>query len=317
MSRDALEPRSLTPSTTFDTTLSRTPSGLLLTSSPGEACPRSLCRSHSGTLLGPVALTSLKRKPSLSPQITRNTLRKKAHINLSIDIPPLWLPPIEDTISPPRPMSEQLCMSEEGELARAWVRNHKASIRLLAVDFDLTCIDINTNGMWPGTASQLALHFRAPIREAMLEGIQQGMKLAVVTFSGQKELIRQVLQEALGDGAAHVMVRAGMPHLVGSSGLGHSRNKQGHILSVMEELAQRHGEFLEMSQVMLVDDDFTNVADARGSGCVAAWFNPEEALSFVCDMCQSQEISMFACSTHSCAGATQQPISPGAAMITA
>merc|ERR1712166_789265 len=205
----------VTPGAAFPMPVARTPSGLLLTSIPGDTSPRSLCRSHSGSLLGPVALSSLKRKPSASPCSIRNTLRKKAHIKLSIDIPPLWLPPVQEEISPPRYGHEEMCYVEEVAVTRAWVRNLKArGTRVLALDFDLTCVDVNTNGVWDGTAAQLETHFRPVVREVITEAHTIGIRVAVVSFSGQPQLIQEVLDLAVPEVSDRILIRAGSPQKV-------------------------------------------------------------------------------------------------------
>eukprot|EP00656_Telonema_subtile_P058343 TRINITY_DN9858_c0_g1_i1.p1 TRINITY_DN9858_c0_g1~~TRINITY_DN9858_c0_g1_i1.p1 ORF type:complete len:312 (-),score=63.31 TRINITY_DN9858_c0_g1_i1:208-1143(-) len=309
MSRATPEPCPLTPC--LPSSVSMSPSGLLLTSVPGKDNLSSLCRSHSDTLLGPQT-RPLKRKPAASPSHMRDSLRKRAHIQLSIDIPPVWLPPMDEHASPPRPVFENLCLSEETDVARAWVRNLAPRTRVLALDFDLTCIAINTKGAWGGTAALLAPHFRPLMRDVMLEALDQGLRVAVVSFSPQDGLIREVLGIVLREAAEQVMVRAGSPQHV--SGGRARRNKQAHMESVLCEVGTTHHEQLRLAQVMLVDDDFDNVQDARDCGGAAVWFNPEETLAFVCDLCQCQEFRSFACSAHSCGG-THTPIAPSSPML--
>eukprot|EP00658_Telonema_sp_P-2_P011360 TRINITY_DN14315_c0_g2_i3.p1 TRINITY_DN14315_c0_g2~~TRINITY_DN14315_c0_g2_i3.p1 ORF type:complete len:341 (+),score=58.16 TRINITY_DN14315_c0_g2_i3:141-1163(+) len=297
------------------TPISRTPSGLVLTPGPSESSPRAFCRSHSGSFLGPAHLASLKRKPSASPQSMRNVLRKKAHVNLSIDIPTLWLPPMEDEVSPPRPVSEELCMSEERDVARAWVRNlFRESTKLLALDFDLTCISINTRGRWTGTSTELAAHFRPLIQEVVHEACAIGMHVAIASFSVQQDLITEVVRIVFPDHWESILIRAGPPEqfpaLTVSDQLA-AHNKQRHILSVATELG------IEPQQVMLVDDDFSNVADAQTNGSEAVWFNPEEPLSFLCDLCQSREITMFACTIHDDCEHLRSSVSPHTPLLMA
>lgn len=235
-------------------------------------------------------------------------------MKLSIDIPSFWLPG-DEIISPPRPMCEDLCLSEEQDVARAWVRNLRDRTKLLAVDFDLTCIDLNTRGVWQASSQELAGHFRPLVRAAMLEACSIGIRVAVVSFSPQTHLIVEVLQHALPEVADQIMVRAGPPQAIEVQQGEQVRNKQRHIASVLEQL-EFEGLRTELHEVMLVDDDFTNISDAKSCGCGSAWFNPEEALAFVCDLCQCRdEAPMFACHLHSHTHA--RSVSPASPMMTA
>lgn len=97
------------------------------------------------------------------------------------------------------------------------------------------------------------------------------LTVAIVTFSGQKDLIRQVLESVLGKSAAgriplrtarrdwaapasYVPPRGGLP-----------TGKEPHIASVVEEMFNNRGEVVCAEQVMLIDDDVKNIICAQES----------------------------------------------------
>lgn len=61
----------------------------------------------------------------------------------------------------------------------------RAGIKLLAIDFDLTLIDVHTEGCWTGSAAALASRVRPCIKEVVDEALGSGIHVAVVTFSSQ------------------------------------------------------------------------------------------------------------------------------------
>lgn len=65
---------------------------------------------------------------------------------------------------------------------------------LLAIDFDNTTTQIHTSGYWTGSAEGLAVHVR-PLFRAMLRIAvpKENLSVAIVTFSGQIDLIKEVL----------------------------------------------------------------------------------------------------------------------------
>lgn len=62
---------------------------------------------------------------------------------------------------------------------------HQAGINLLAIDFDLTLIDVHTGGCWAGSAATLAARVRPCMKQLMDEALSFGTHVAVVTFSPQ------------------------------------------------------------------------------------------------------------------------------------
>jgi len=63
-------------------------------------------------------------------------------------------------------------------------------IRLVCLDFDQTIITEHTRGRWGSTPGQLATHIPMTIED--------GLKVAITTFSSQTKLIQQFLTEIFG-----------------------------------------------------------------------------------------------------------------------
>lgn len=74
---------------------------------------------------------------------------------------------------------------------------HKKGIKLLAVDFDKTIIDIHSGGMWDEGVDKLALHVRPCMRDLMETASNKGLFVAIVTYHRQSWLIKEVLQKVL------------------------------------------------------------------------------------------------------------------------
>ena len=82
----------------------------------------------------------------------------------------------------------------EGMMARI----QQDGIQLVAFDFDKSILDIHTKGKWKGSASDLVPHVRPDMKCLIRNCRERGIHVAVATFSTQKDLIQEVLQEALG-----------------------------------------------------------------------------------------------------------------------
>lgn len=78
---------------------------------------------------------------------------------------------------------------------------HLASrgINFLAIDFDMTMIDVHTGGRWTGTAKDLSTHMRPLFVGLVPKAIARGMYVAIVTFSPQVGMIADVLKEIFPD----------------------------------------------------------------------------------------------------------------------
>lgn len=109
--------------------------------------------------------------------------------------------------------------------------------------------------------------------------------MGIVTFSGQKDLIREVLQLLVGrEAASHIFLRTALrdwtvpdsyvPSSKSQSGPSGTTGKQPHIASIVEEIFQETGEVIQAEQVMLIDDDVRNIACAQESHHKTVVFPP-------------------------------------------
>lgn len=74
------------------------------------------------------------------------------------------------------------------------------SIKLVAVDFDKTIINIHTRGSWQFTSKSLVSRVRPSFKQFFTAVLNtSGLHVAVVTHSSQIPLIREVLEQALPD----------------------------------------------------------------------------------------------------------------------
>lgn len=74
------------------------------------------------------------------------------------------------------------------------------SIKLVAVDFDLTIINVHTRGSWQFTSKALASRVRPTFKHFLTAALNcNDLHVAVVTQSPQVSLVREVLEQALPD----------------------------------------------------------------------------------------------------------------------
>lgn len=85
-------------------------------------------------------------------------------------------------------------------------------IKMVAVDFDLTLVSVHTNGNWIFTARPLASRIRPGFPEFLHEVLRRGLWLAIVTFSPQVELVREVLTFVLSEkNVERICIRGNTP----------------------------------------------------------------------------------------------------------
>lgn len=144
----------------------------------------------------------------------------------------------------------------------------RAGIKLLAIDFDLTLIDVHTEGCWTGSAAALASRVRPCIKEVVDEALGSGIHVAVVTFSSQVTLISKVLVLLFPDDAHKIVIRGGDGNWK-YSGDGARSGKQPHMSSAVEELSHCYAAHICRKSTLLIDDDPENVRIALQNGVCA------------------------------------------------
>lgn len=167
--------------------------------------------------------------------------------------------------------------TKKNEFAKAVARLKEVNVNFLAVDFDQTLVDVHTGGVWKGTTAELSDHVREEFRDLFHEALDQGIRIAIVTFSSQRDLIREVLQSFLEDAeAAKKIPIRGNDRSWDYTGSGSREGKQAHIASAVEELEQDGKIEIAKSTTLLLDDDIRNIKIALEDGVRAVWFNPQK-----------------------------------------
>lgn len=160
-----------------------------------------------------------------------------------------------------------------------------ANLNCLAIDFDHTLIDIHTGGCWKGTLEELTPHFRPIFTDLLTAALDSAsMQVAVVTFSRQPDLIRRVLDTAIGnERAARIVIRGNDPSWT-YEGRGSQHGKQPHMASAVEELEQSSHAKITKSSTLLIDDDQRNVKIALENGVRAVLFLPKRPEKLLRDL---------------------------------
>lgn len=169
-----------------------------------------------------------------------------------------------------------------------------AGARLVCIDFDATLVSIHTGGTWTRSALELSAYVRSLFRELVpILCASRQTHVAVVTFSPQAELVREVLAHCFApEVAARVIVRADdaswtLAHddtcdfipAWQTSGRHLDRTyKLPFVISAALHAAQREAEnpvAIRNRETVLFDDDAVNVRVANESGMTGIYFNPE------------------------------------------
>lgn len=152
----------------------------------------------------------------------------------------------------------------------------QVGINLLAIDFDQTIIDIHTYGRWTGTMEELKEHVRPEFRQLLNAAMESDLQVAIVTFSKQVALVKEIIETVVGaDQAARIPVRGG-DRTWTYNGVGSREGKQAHIASAVEELEQSGEIEIAKQTTVLIDDDRKNIRISIKDGVRAIWFNPDK-----------------------------------------
>lgn len=139
------------------------------------------------------------------------------------------------------------------------------NVKLLAVDFDQTIVDVHTGGRWRGTSNDLASHVRPQLQCILQEAQKSNISTAVVTFSRQEELISNVVSEAIASSSVPVY------------GGNNSSSRKGKRTQIERAVSAMEGEsVIPDNKIVLVDDDVNNIMRAQQDGIKAVVFNPDQ-----------------------------------------
>ena len=138
----------------------------------------------------------------------------------------------------------------------------------------MTIVDVHTWGRWEESADKLAKHVRPEFQCLIQECLLRGMFVAVATFSMQKELIREVLQNSIQSeidvpiyGADDVIA----PRMIG---------KQSQLILARRYFDEKHrdaGAAIAARETVLIDDDGQNIRIAQGDGYRTIHYDPKSS----------------------------------------
>ncbi len=163
-------------------------------------------------------------------------------------------------------------------------RLKELDVNFLALDFDHTILDVHTGGRWNGTLEELFPHVRPVFVQLIGAAREEGIEVAVVTFSAQVHLVRGVLTWILGPEESRRVPVRGNDRSWRYDGRGSMRGKQPHMASAVEELEQRYGVEITRRTTLLIDDDDMNIRFALGEGVRAVWFDPNKPHKLLPDL---------------------------------
>ena len=162
-------------------------------------------------------------------------------------------------------------------------------IRLVAIDFDNTLVDVHTEGKWTDSSDKLVKHVRPGLKEMMEVALKRGqLRVAIVTQSSQTDLIRKVLKKSFKGEASKIIIRGQDKTWEKIDGVPRG-GKQQHIASVKQELQDKYNMKLEPKEVLLIDDDSYNTGVAMCFGVNSLTFDGDGSLELVYQVGQEKK----------------------------
>ncbi|CAF0777217.1 unnamed protein product [Didymodactylos carnosus] len=168
--------------------------------------------------------------------------------------------------------------SEQRSKAREIVNGLlRKNIKLLAIDFDKTFLSIHTMGYYQGQVEKLLEYIRSTFYYLIQELLNtptysQILHVCIVSFSSQHTLIKKLLKLAFKTSKTdRILIRCNTNEFMScmatdgqdtSSFLG----KEYHITSIITEIATKRNKTIQPHEVLLLDDDVTNILIAEEFG---------------------------------------------------
>ncbi|KAF1322512.1 hypothetical protein FI667_g11163, partial [Globisporangium splendens] len=163
--------------------------------------------------------------------------------------------------------------------------------KLVCIDFDATFVCVHTGGAWTRSALELRAHVRPLFLALVPLLVRAEMHVAVVTFSPQVALIRDVLtlcfppqisQQVIlrGDDASWQLAHADTVDFVPlwqTNGRHLDRKfKLPFVISAARQASKERCDVVRNRDTVLVDDDAVNIRVAIDSGITGIYFDPHE-----------------------------------------
>ncbi|XP_032241894.1 uncharacterized protein LOC5516214 isoform X2 [Nematostella vectensis] len=159
-----------------------------------------------------------------------------------------------------------------------------AGIKLVAVDFDLTILNIHTRGFWQFTSKALVQRVRPCFQEFLSSALSsEKLFVAVVTQSPQVSLVREVLEKALPDCDTTKIEIRGNDGSWKEFKAVPKEGKQQHIESVIHHIQKKFKVKISPINVILLDDDKNNVEVARRCKMSALQIRDDDSLDELLD----------------------------------
>ena len=141
----------------------------------------------------------------------------------------------------------------------------RQNIKLLALDFDLTVIDLHTGGRWKGAYDELSKHVRPEIQCLLNSAFNQNIDAAIVTFSTQIDLIGNVTGQIFPG-----------QHIPAYGWYAAKDGKQTHLVKAINDINAANGnKNISNDTTILIDDDKRNIKKARKDGYHTVRYDPE------------------------------------------
>mmetsp|Transcript_15057 Transcript_15057/g.22656 ORF Transcript_15057/g.22656 Transcript_15057/m.22656 type:complete len:187 (+) Transcript_15057:226-786(+) len=156
-------------------------------------------------------------------------------------------------------------------------------INFIGIDFDDTLVSTHTGGRWGGTPEGLQEYIRPFFHTFVKIATEQDVKIAIVTFSSQVELIREVMGNVFGNIVDKIPIR-GRDNSWSYEGKGCKDGKQPHMASAAEFLKTRNSIDITRKTSLLIDDDVNNVRIALDNGVRAVRFDPDDEARSIRDL---------------------------------
>ena len=149
-----------------------------------------------------------------------------------------------------------------------------------------TLISGHTLGKWISTAVDLASKVRPFFRQLVPLALDNGIFVAIVTFSPQVKLIQQVISHVFPGHYSNILIR-GLDLSWDYQGLGSCEGKQKHMASAAEEFNNGNADnvnSITRATSLLLDDDMNNVYVALKSRVRAVLCNPDQPRTMIEDL---------------------------------